>query len=141
VDLRGKLGNKITRMPVVDADGVVQYIAHQSGRHEFLAEQAIAGKPVAALTQRDLADDAELQNWIPTSRTCRKSLGRRGENEDGAAGGVSGSDRHQDRRQERVDARLDDERRHRPFVEGLIPAITVPGSTPCSVSRMAPIFP
>lgn len=65
-DLRSKLGEKITRIPIVNANGVVLYIVHQSGLFKFLAEQALAGKAadIEKLTLQDLVDDAELKNWV-----------------------------------------------------------------------------
>jgi hypothetical protein len=64
-DIRSILGGKITRIPVVDSSGVVVYIVHQSGLFKFLAERALAKAPdIDKLTLQDLADDAELKNWI-----------------------------------------------------------------------------
>jgi hypothetical protein len=64
-DLRGKLGGKITRIPVVDSKGVVLYIIHQSGLFKFIAEKAVAGgTAIDKLTMQDLVDDAELHNWV-----------------------------------------------------------------------------
>jgi hypothetical protein len=63
-DLRARLGGKITRIPIVDSNGVVVYIVHQSGLFKFIGEQAIAGKNVGTLTLKDLADDAEIKNWV-----------------------------------------------------------------------------
>ena len=66
-DLRGKLTAKITRIPVVDANGAVQYIVHQSGLFKFIADKALAGTSAAdidKLTLQDLVDDAELKNWV-----------------------------------------------------------------------------
>lgn len=65
-DIRSKLGGKITRLPIVDSNGVVIYIVHQSGLFKFLAEQALAGKAanIQNLTLQDLVDDAELKNWV-----------------------------------------------------------------------------
>jgi hypothetical protein len=64
-DLRIKLGDKITRIPVVDANAVVLYIVHQSGLFKFIAEKALAGgASIDKLTLQDLVDDAELKNWV-----------------------------------------------------------------------------
>jgi hypothetical protein len=64
-DLRIKLGDKITRIPVVDSNGVVLYIVHQSGLFKFIAEKALAGGAnIEKLTLQDLVDDAELKNWV-----------------------------------------------------------------------------
>lgn len=65
-DLRSKLGGKITRIPIVDSNGVILYIVHQSGLFKFLAEKALQGKAadIDKLTLQDLADDAELTNWV-----------------------------------------------------------------------------
>jgi hypothetical protein len=65
-DLRGKLGGKITRIPIVDAKGVILYIVHQSGLFKFLAEKALEGKAadIDTLTVQALVDDAELKNWV-----------------------------------------------------------------------------
>jgi len=63
-EIKAKLGGSITRVPIVNDTGVVQYIVHQSGLYKFIAEQATAGKTVAALTLQDLVDDAELNNWV-----------------------------------------------------------------------------
>lgn len=66
-DLLSKIGGKITRIPIVDANGVALYIVHQSGLYKFLAEQALAGKTPAEiekLTLQDLVNDAELKNWV-----------------------------------------------------------------------------
>ena len=66
-DLLSRLGGKITRLPITDEKGVVQFIVHQSGLHRFLAEQAMAGKTAAdveKLTLEDMVQDAELKNWI-----------------------------------------------------------------------------
>lgn len=65
-DLRSKFGGKITRIPIVDANGVVLYIVHQSGLYKFLAEKALEGKgaDIENLTLQDLVDDAELKNWV-----------------------------------------------------------------------------
>lgn len=66
-DLRSKLRPKITRMPVVDSNGVVLYIVHQSGLFKFLADKALSGTSAAdveKLTLQDLVDDAELKNWV-----------------------------------------------------------------------------
>jgi hypothetical protein len=65
-DLRGKLGGKITRLPIVDDKGVVKYILHQSGLFKFIADQALTkkGTQIDALTLEDLVQDAELKNWV-----------------------------------------------------------------------------
>jgi len=64
-DLRIKLGDKITRIPVVDSDGVVLYIVHQSGLFKFIAEKALAGAAdIEKLTLQGMVDDAELKNWV-----------------------------------------------------------------------------
>jgi hypothetical protein len=64
-DLRGKLGDKITRIPVVDSNNVVLYIVHQSGLFKFIAEKALAGGAnIDQLTLQELVDDAELKNWV-----------------------------------------------------------------------------
>jgi hypothetical protein len=64
-DLRIKLGDKITRIPVVDSNGVVLYIVHQSGLFKFIAEKALGGGAnIEKLTLQDLVDDAELKNWV-----------------------------------------------------------------------------
>ncbi len=66
-DLISKTGGKITRIPIVDANGVVLYIVHQSGLFKFLAEQALAGKTPAEidkLSLQDLVNDAELKSWV-----------------------------------------------------------------------------
>ena len=65
-DLRSRLGGKITRLPIVDSNGAVLYIVHQSGLFKFLADQALAGKAadIDKLTLQDLVDDAELKNWV-----------------------------------------------------------------------------
>lgn len=64
-ELRSKLGDKITRIPVVDSNGVVLYIVHQSGLFKFIAEKALAGgADIDKLTLQDLVDDAELKNWV-----------------------------------------------------------------------------
>jgi hypothetical protein len=63
-DIQAKLGGKITRVPIVDDKGIVMYIVHQSGLYRFLAEQAIAGKPLPALTLQNLVDDATLKDWV-----------------------------------------------------------------------------
>jgi len=64
-DLRMKLGDKITRIPVVDSNGVVLYIVHQSGLFKFIAEKALAGGAgIEKLTLQELVDDAELKNWV-----------------------------------------------------------------------------
>lgn len=66
-DLLARLGGKITRIPIVDENGVVLYILHQSGLYRFLALQALAGKTpeeINQLTLQDLVDDAELKNWV-----------------------------------------------------------------------------
>lgn len=66
-DVEAKLGGKITRVPIVDADGVVLYIVHQSVIYKFLAQQARSGKPpeeIDRLTLQDLVDDAELNRWV-----------------------------------------------------------------------------
>lgn len=66
-ELFQKLWGKITRIPVLDANGVVMYILHQSGLYRFLATQALAGKSqieIGKLTLQDLVNDAELKNWV-----------------------------------------------------------------------------
>lgn len=65
-ELRSKLGAKITRIPIVDSNGVILYIVHQSGLFKFVAEKALAGtsEEIEKLTLQDLADDAELKNWV-----------------------------------------------------------------------------
>jgi hypothetical protein len=66
-DLLAKLGGNITRIPIVDDRGAVLYIVHQSGLYRFLSEQALAGMSTAdieKLTLQNLADDAEIKNWI-----------------------------------------------------------------------------
>jgi hypothetical protein len=65
-DLRNKLGGKITRIPILDSNGAILYVVHQSGLFKFLAEQALAGKAadIEKLTLQDLVDDAELKNWV-----------------------------------------------------------------------------
>jgi hypothetical protein len=66
-DLRSRLGGKITRIPIVDANGIVQYILHQSGLFKFIADKALAGtaaSDIDKLTLQDLVDDAELKNWV-----------------------------------------------------------------------------
>jgi hypothetical protein len=66
-DLRAKLGGRITRMPILDSSGVVQYIVHQSGLFKFLADKALGGATPAEiekLTLQDLVDDAELKSWV-----------------------------------------------------------------------------
>lgn len=53
--------------PIVDNNGVVQYIVHQSGLSKFIATEATSGKAAAVistLTPQDLVNDAELKNWI-----------------------------------------------------------------------------
>jgi hypothetical protein len=65
-DLRARLGGRITRVPVVDANGVVKYIVHQSSLYKFLADAAL-GKPGAELeklTLQDMASDAQIKGWI-----------------------------------------------------------------------------
>src|SRR5438105_1698945 len=39
-DLMPKFGGNITRLPILDDKGVVQYIVHQSGVSKFIADQA-----------------------------------------------------------------------------------------------------
>jgi hypothetical protein len=65
-ELRQKLGGKISRIPIVDPNGVILYIVHQSGLFKFLADKALSGNvaDVTKLTLQDLIDDAELKNWI-----------------------------------------------------------------------------
>jgi len=66
-DLRTTLGPNITRIPIVDSNGVVQYIVHQSGLFKFITDKALAGTAAAdieKLTLQDLVDDAELKNWV-----------------------------------------------------------------------------
>jgi hypothetical protein len=66
-ELRAKLGGRITRMPILDPNGVVQYIVHQSGLFKFLADKALGGMAPAdieKLSLQDLVDDAELKNWV-----------------------------------------------------------------------------
>jgi len=64
-ELRIKLGDKITRIPIVDSNGVVLYIVHQSGLFKFIAEKALAGgADIEKLTLQDMVDDAELKNWV-----------------------------------------------------------------------------
>jgi hypothetical protein len=66
-DLRTKLGGKITRMPILDSNGAILYIVHQSGLFKFLADSALAGKSppeIEKLTLRELVDDAELKDWV-----------------------------------------------------------------------------
>jgi hypothetical protein len=64
-DLRSCLIGKITRIPIVNDSGVVQYIVHQSELFKFLAEKALAGAAdIDKLTLQDLVDDAELKNWV-----------------------------------------------------------------------------
>lgn len=66
-DLLALIGPSVTRIPVVDAGGVVQYILHQSGLYKFVADKALAGKSQAdidKLTLQDLVDDATLKNWV-----------------------------------------------------------------------------
>jgi hypothetical protein len=64
-EIRTKLGGRITRMPIVDERGVVQYILHQSGLFKFMADKALAGgSNIAALTLQDLIEDAELKEWV-----------------------------------------------------------------------------
>jgi hypothetical protein len=66
-ELLGKLGPGVTRIPVVDSTGVVQYIVHQSGLYKFVADKALAGKSqvdIDKLTLQDLVDDVELKNWV-----------------------------------------------------------------------------
>ncbi len=65
-DVRSRFGGKITRIPIVDSNGVVLYVVHQSGLFKFLAEQALAGKgaEIEKLTLQDLVDDAELKSWV-----------------------------------------------------------------------------
>ena len=64
-ELRIKLGDKITRIPVVDSNGIVLYIVHQSGLFKFIAERALAGGvDIEKVTLQDLVDDAELKNWV-----------------------------------------------------------------------------
>jgi hypothetical protein len=65
-DLRSMLGGKITRIPIVDSNGVVLYIVHQSGLFKFIAEQALTGKAadIDKLTLQDLVNDADLKNWV-----------------------------------------------------------------------------
>lgn len=66
-DLRSKLSANITRIPVLDTNGVVKYIVHQSGLFKFIADKALTGaKPdeIDKLTLQDLVDDAELRNWV-----------------------------------------------------------------------------
>ena len=65
--LRALFAGKVTRLPIVDANGVVLYIVHQSGLFKFLADQALAGTSptdMERLTLQDLVDDAELKNWV-----------------------------------------------------------------------------
>src|SRR5688500_6194752 len=62
-DLRDMLGGKITRIPIVDSNGILMYVVHQSSLFKFLAEQALAQKPdVDKLTLQDLVNDAQLKN-------------------------------------------------------------------------------
>lgn len=65
-DLRSMLGDRITRLPIVDSNGVVLYVVHQSGLFKFLAEKALqgAGVDVPKLTLQDLVDDATLKDWV-----------------------------------------------------------------------------
>jgi hypothetical protein len=63
-ELRAKFSDRITRLPIIDANGVIQYIVHQSGLFKFVAEQALAQKPISALTLQDMVNDATLKNWI-----------------------------------------------------------------------------
>ncbi len=66
-ELHKKLVGKITRIPVLDANGVVMYILHQSGLYRFLAMQILEEKSkveIGKLTLQDLVDDAELKNWV-----------------------------------------------------------------------------
>ena len=64
-DLRDKYRGKVTRIPVVDSNGVVLYVVHQSGLFKYLAEQALAAPAsIDKLTLQDLVNDAELKNWV-----------------------------------------------------------------------------
>lgn len=65
-DLRSTFGGKVSRIPIVDAKGVVLYIVHQSGLFKFIAEKALEGKgaDIENLTLQDLVDDAELKSWV-----------------------------------------------------------------------------
>ena len=66
-DLRSILRPGITRIPVVDDKGVVQFILHQSGLFKFVADRALAGTSAAdidKLTLQDLVADAELKHWV-----------------------------------------------------------------------------
>jgi hypothetical protein len=55
-DLRSRISGKIIRLPIVDSNGAVLYIVHQSGLFKFVAEQAMAGKAadIDKLTLQDL---------------------------------------------------------------------------------------
>ena len=58
------LAEKISRIPIADAAGVVKYIVHSSGLYKFIAESALAGKDIKTLTLADLVADANLKNWV-----------------------------------------------------------------------------
>ncbi len=60
------LGEKITRIPIVDANDAVLYIVHQSGLYKFVTNQTLKGRAVDidVLTLQDLIDDAQIKNWV-----------------------------------------------------------------------------
>lgn len=57
------------RIPILGDDSVVRYVVHRSMIDKFIAEQAMAGNPVAALTFKDLLNSGDNKEWI-TSFGC-----------------------------------------------------------------------
>jgi hypothetical protein len=64
-EIRSKLGGKITRMPIVDDQGVARFILHQSSLFKYVADRALEGRSnIQQLTLQDLIDDAEIKDWV-----------------------------------------------------------------------------
>jgi hypothetical protein len=76
-DLRSMFKENVTRIPIVNANGVVMYIVHLSGLFKFIADKAlagVAGPDMDKLTLQDLVDDAELKNWVTNISYISKDL-------------------------------------------------------------------
>ena len=63
-DVIARFGGNITRLPIVNAQGAILYVVHESGANKFIASRAVAGKSADTATLQDLVDDNILHQWI-----------------------------------------------------------------------------
>ena len=55
---------KKKRLPIMDTNGCIKFIAHRSTVDQFIVQKAFAGKQLTELTLKDLIDDKDYHNIL-----------------------------------------------------------------------------